>query len=230
VKHRLNGFLHRESQKRIDMILICIDCKREFEISDSRVYCASGRCKNCKAVYNTKQYHIRHPNKGKAQIIKCREAKPKYDWPHSSGRVRFMSEAKDCSMYLGVYIAEKVLSNFFDTFERMPMNNPGYDYVCGKGFKIDVKSSCLNDCGKINRRWMFNIEKNKIPDYFLCLGFDNRESLEPQHIWLIPSKEINCNRTISITNVKGSLDRMMKYERSLDRVIECCNKLRQDAD
>ena len=56
--------------------------------------------------------------------------------------VRLMSEDRQGSLYLGCYIAEKLLSKVFNNVERMPVNNRGYDFKCGNGFLFDVKSSC----------------------------------------------------------------------------------------
>ena len=100
-----------------------------------------------------------------------------------------MENNKSCSQYLGIHIAERILSHIFHNVEQMPYNNPGYDLICGNGYKIDVKSVChVKD---IPNKWNFPIRRNKIPDYFLCLAFDNREDLNPKHIWLIPGHIIN---------------------------------------
>jgi hypothetical protein len=135
-----------------------------------------------------------------------------------------LNQAKDCASYLGVYIAEKILEKFFDNTTRMPYGNPGYDYVCDKGYKIDVKSSCLRNL----HFWQFHIERNEMADYFLCLAFNNREDLTPLHVWLIPGNIINDKTTISIINSCKSLNKWKQYERSLDRVIECCNTMKHD--
>ena len=127
-------------------------------------------------------------------------------------------------MYLGVYVAERALSKFFNDIQKMPMNNPGYDYICGKGFKIDVKSSCLHKY-KNNRgqmRWQFTIRRNKIADYFLCLAFDSRESLTPLHVWLIPSSIVSNRTHLDITNTIEILSKWALYERPIDRVVACC--------
>lgn len=51
-----------------------------------------------------------------------------------------LGENRSCASFLGVCVAEKVLDGYFDNLVRMPYGNVGYDYVCGKGFKIDVKT------------------------------------------------------------------------------------------
>jgi len=158
-------------------------------------------------------YRVAHPRRSTLQS-------------HRQGTSRPMSKAIDCAAYLGIYIAEKALSRFFGTIERMPTNNPGYDFLCGKGYKIDAKSSCLRERTPSPSRWLFAIRKNQVADYFLCLGFDNRESLRPMHVWLLPGELVNNLMNLSITNNSKGLARYSKYERPLDRVISCCNQMK----
>lgn len=136
-----------------------------------------------------------------------------------------MADNKECADYLGIYVAERALSKFFDDIIRMPKGHHGFDYVCGKGYTIDVKCACLH-VGISERCWRFHIGKNKIADYFLCLAFDNRNSLEPQHVWLIPGNVINNNMTFQISAKPKGLSKWSTYERSLDKVITCCKEMR----
>ncbi len=138
-----------------------------------------------------------------------------------------MGKNHDSSSYLGVYIAERALSKFFDNIERMPYGNRGYDFVCGKGYKIDVKSSTIR-YSEGNRRWMFNTKRNKIADYFLCLGFDNRDNLEPKRVWLIPGKLVNNRGSVTITNSAKYIAKWSEYEKPLDRVMTCCNEMKKE--
>ena len=48
---------------------------------------------------------------------------------------------KNCSNYLGITIAEQLLSKIFKYVERMPYRNRGFDFKCVHGYMIDVKSS-----------------------------------------------------------------------------------------
>jgi len=159
---------------------------------------------------------------------KWRANHPKYTsyLNHKNGICLPMSKNENCSSYLGIHIAEQALSMFFDTIIRMPTNHIGYDFLCGKGFKIDVKSACRyahpqrkTDC------WYFNINRNKITNYFLCLGFDNRKSLNPEHVWLIPSHIVNNKRAFQISESK--LPKWSQYEKPLDKVIACCNQMKE---
>jgi hypothetical protein len=142
-----------------------------------------------------------------------------------------MSESKDSAVYLGVYVAERVLANcgLFQNIERMPFNYPGIDFRCGKGYGIDVKCGCLSQNYHATHtyfRWQFSIRYNKIADYFLLLGFRDRDGLEPQHVWLIPAHIINHLKMLHIYNSDVSLAMWSKYEQPLDKVLACCQEMR----
>ena len=132
------------------------------------------------------------------------------------------TENPKCALFLGIHIAERILSNYFDDITRMPYGNPGYDYICKRGYKIDVKSSTM-----CKDHWNFSIKRNKIADYFLCIAFDNRESLTPIHLWLIPGSIINQKSSINVYSKEWSLSKWKQYEKSLDKVMECCEKLKE---
>lgn len=57
------------------------------------------------------------------------------------------------------------------TFEgavKMPPNNPGFDWTCKKGDKIDNKGVCLIYSKKSNwSGWEFDIRYNNIADWFI---------------------------------------------------------------
>lgn len=130
---------------------------------------------------------------------------------------------KYCNQYLGIHIAERILSHIYPNVERMSINNHGYDFICGKGYKIDVKSGCLRE--DQNNRWLFHINKNIIADYFMCLAFDNREDFNPLHIWLIPGNILNYKTTVTIS--QSTLKKWNMYEQSIDKVVSCCNTIRK---
>jgi len=143
----------------------------------------------------------------------------------------YQTQWKDCGIFLGCHVAERVLSYVFKDVKRMPYGNKGFDFICNKGFKIDSKASCLL---KKRNNYSFAIRNNKIADYFLCIGFDNRENLNPQHIWLIKSDEIIRNKklneftSLTIQNTEYGLTKFSKYELTdkLKETIECCNVLK----
>ena len=124
-----------------------------------------------------------------------------------------------CASFLGVYIGEKVLSKIFKNVERMPWNNPGFDFICGKGYKIDVKTGCIRK--NTDNTWGFRIERNKIADYFLILALNNRDDLTPMHLWLIPGYILNNKRGVTIS--EKVLNKWKDYELQIDKVIYCCN-------
>jgi hypothetical protein len=107
--------------------------------------------------------------------------------------------------------------------------NPGFDFICKNGYKIDVKSSSLHPLkysrGKAydHPYWFFKINKNHIADYFFCLAFSSRASLEPLHVWLIPANVINHLQSLIITQTQ--LPKWSDYEKPLDKVWSCYTKL-----
>lgn len=186
---------------------ICIKC-------GSDDFNANGLCKVCLNRQSSKTWQKNNPDKRK--VIWTRYTRKKGHQP--------MSKNRECTLYLGVHIAERVLSKVFDNVARQPNNNPGFDFICGKGFKVDVKSACLIHGLNRKPRWQFRINKNKIAEFFLCLAFDNRNSLTPLHMWLFPSSNINkINVLTSSTNMISKWDR---YSLPTTKVSNCCNILK----
>lgn len=135
-----------------------------------------------------------------------------------------MSENKKCSLFLGVHVAEKVLSMVFKDVENMPHGNPNFDFVCNRGKKIDVKASCILHYAGRSGRWMFCIKRNAMADYFLCLAFDDREDLNPLHIWLIPGSAVNHQVCASIAIT--AIHKWDAYRLDVTKVELCCDTLR----
>ena len=127
-----------------------------------------------------------------------------------------MGHGKESSYYFGVHIGERILSKVFKDVERMPLNNPGFDVICNHGKRVDIKLSATGDN---NRGWSFIIKHNHIADYFLCVAFDNRQDLTPEHIWLIPGDVINNKHSIYVG--KPNLDKWSTYALSIDKVVAC---------
>ncbi|MFZ3167406.1 MAG: hypothetical protein WA130_07300 [Candidatus Methanoperedens sp.] len=154
-----------------------------------------------------------------------------------SGITPLFSKNKGCGSYLGVHIAEQVLSKVFENVQRMPITNPGYDFICKRGYKIDVKSSCLSK-GDSKGMWKFHINNNRTADYFLFLAFDNRVNLNPLHIWLVKGDEmiktslssikLNEKGTFEIRNTLDYLENYRKYEQTekLGKLVDCCTQKR----
>lgn len=204
VKSLSEFYMHKSGKDIGKAYSRCIDCEKELA-------------------------HMWHDANREKERIRARgRIKQHLDYVHRTGRQRPKSENKTCSAYLGEFIAERALSKFFDNITKMPQNNPGYDFICGKGFKIDVKSACM--CKADNCiRWNFTIKRNTIADYFLCLAFDNRENLNPLHIWLIPGNVVHHLWLFAVVNSEKSFAKWSRYEKPLDKVTMCCEKLREEA-
>lgn len=134
-----------------------------------------------------------------------------------------MNENRKCSMFLGIHVAEEVLCRLFENVERMPTNNPGYDFVCSNGYLIDSKSSCIIKDDGIPK-WNFHINKNTIADYFILLAFDNRESLTPLHIWMIPGHILN--HLIGVGISENTIHKWDEYRLDIYKVVLCCDKMK----
>lgn len=171
------------------------------------------------------EYHIKNLKNIQIQQRMWHNSHPNYaaERNHITKKSIPMSKAKDSAAYLGIFIAERALSKFFEEITRMPNGNPGFDFICKRGFKIDVKSRCISD-----NAWGFNIHKNKIANYFLCIAFDNRTNLTPLHVWLIPGKIINEKHMLYISNSINSLAKWLQYEKPLDKVNTCCSIMRAE--
>lgn len=133
-----------------------------------------------------------------------------------------MGENKECPQYLGIHVAEKVMRHVFNDVDVMPRGNRGYDFVCNHGKLIDVKSSCLDARGG----WQFNIRRNTVANYFLCIAFDNRKDLNPLYIWLIPGDKVNHLRGTSIC--PGTVHKWDHYKLDVDRVSSCCDIMKNN--
>ncbi len=110
-----------------------------------------------------------------------------------------MKDNIDCAKHLGCYINEKMAMDFIPNTELMNSNNPGYDLIYNKKYLIDAKASTIRTRDDKYKCWTFHIEQNKVPDYFLLTAYNNRETLEICHMWLIPGIEINDRISISIS-------------------------------
>lgn len=162
-----------------------------------------------------------HSSKTKIEYVKSRSVeKDPLPEGFEINKDSRMATNKESTQYLGCYITEQVLMKIFKKVIPMSYCNPGFDFYCGKGYKIDSKSSATGYKGM----WQFGISKNEIADYFLCLAFESRNDLSnPTHLWLIPGKDIN-----HLTNAvihKTTLPKWSQYEQSLDRVLLCCDEM-----
>lgn len=140
---------------------------------------------------------------------------------HRTGFNNGSKTNETCSNWLGSR-AEAILEHVFEYVKCMPYNNPGFDFICKGGYKIDVKSSCQRSHGNWSPAYTFCISRNKTADYFLCLAFDNRENLNPLHIWLIPGSDINNYTGIGIS--ESTVTKWDKYKiDKIDDIVLYCN-------
>ncbi len=167
-------------------------------------------CKKCENE-RTKAWQKANPEKKRATDIRADRKRG----------IRPFDENKKCSKFLGCHVAERILSHVFKDVEVMPFDNPGFDFICNKGKKIDVKSSCLHP----NGAWGFIFRHNTTADYFLCLAFDNREYLNPLHVWIIPGNVVNHLTATSIR--PSSVHRWDDYRLDISKIVACCDAMKR---
>lgn len=114
-------------------------------------------------------------------------------------QIRYGSPAEfnsNCSNYLGIELGEKIIGRYAipiligEIKEEMPNKNHGFDFIATGNIKIDVKVRCLqfHKGGWIG--WNYAILYNNIADIFLLIGLDNREYLNPLHVWMFHKNDI----------------------------------------
>jgi len=197
-----------------EIIKKCIKCSVELVIGDnwyeSHAKISQYKCKKCVCETSNKW----------ARDNKERHNERARNNSYKHG-VKPMSENKECGVYLGCHVAEKVLSKTFKGVEVMPRNHSGYDFNCNKGKKVDVKSGCIQKRGS---GWSFHIERNAVADYFLCIAFDNRSDLTPIHVWLVPGDRVNHLTTATIT--ESTISKWSEYELDISETIKCCDNMK----
>ena len=192
----------------------CRVCEDELVIGEnltvSQCRICNYICKGCR----TEQARLwRKENPDKARAIWTRSDRKMGKLP--------MSENKKCSQYLGVYVTERLLKHYFKDVEVMPYGNKGFDFKCNRDKLIDAKSACLS-----GGRWSFAIKRNEIPDFFLCAAFDNRDDLNPLHVWLIPGSVVNHLKGATIR--PGTVHKWDKYMLDINKASACCNEMKNN--
>ena len=184
-----------------------------------------GKQSHCKIC--VKEYDKDHYQDHKEEIIKRNK---KYYQEHidelrqKQGSIS-MYKNKSCAAYLGIVIAERLCRHLFKNVEVMPNNNHGYDIICNRGKKIDVKSASVTLSHGKNPNWHFRIDYNTIADFFICVAFDNRTDLNPLHLWMIPGKEINENSSKTIS--PSTIHKWDKWKRDIKDAQLCCKELKE---
>ena len=198
--------------KTIHECRVCRDVLTNENWSPSFQKKGDSICKECHTK-NVRLYQKNNPDKVKAVYERC----------HKNNGGLPMGKNKDCPSYLGVHVAELLLRHLYNDVEVMPYGTPGYDIICNKGMKIDVKSGCII---KNRHGWMFHINHNIIADYFICVAFDNREDLNPLHIWLIPGHVLNHLTGASIS--PSSVHRWNAYKQNIGEALACCDSIKKE--
>lgn len=133
----------------------------------------------------------------------------KREWNWNNGICSPFSENEDCSLYLGVHIAErKIVRKYLPILlgeieKEMPPNYPAYDFVCKGDIKVNIKARQL-----IDNKWQFPIKHNDKTDYFILVCFDNINNdreLKILHIFLIDKNDLIRKHTT------GKYYRMEKF-------------------
>jgi len=153
------------------------------------------------------------------------------EYMHTTGRQLPLSDNKDCSSYFGTFTENLMIQTFEDPI-KMPYGNPGFDWMCKKGDKIDNKSACLRYDIPFWEGWTFPIKWNNIAEWFVLSAWDNRESLKPLHVWVFHKNDIVRDKkfwrrdSISITNKTSHLKKLENYEYidRLDKLKEICKR------
>ena len=217
-------YIHKTGKLAGKLYSLCKECNRRQALVWRNAHLE-------KAIENCNNWKKANPEKicawRKTNPERLREYARENAYRHGS---KPASENKSCALYLGCVVAETVLSHEFPGFKRMPNGNPGYDYDCPKGFKIDVKSACRQHSDTRHDSWHFSIKKNAVADYFLCIAFDDRKTLNPEYVWLIPGNVVNKKTNLCITDLPELISKWSQYERSLKTVLICCNKIRGKKD
>lgn len=178
-------------------------------------------------------------------------------WRHNTGRNLAMSNNPDCPSYLGINFGERPIEKFlliyFEHVRMTDYHDGGIDFVCvdpmqglidkypklklerNKEYHIQLKTKCLRLRRKGRFGWDFVISYNNKSDYFILLGLDSKDNLNPLHIWMfhkddIVREEIFWRRnSITITNTEEKLKEFDMHELidELDILKEIIERLKE---
>ena len=182
---------------------------------------------NCK---NIKEYQNKcAQNDG----FEDRNEKIRY-WKHKAGICLPKEFNEDCSVHFGDFTENLMIQTFEDPI-KMPYGNPGFDWKCKNGDKIDNKGICLM-CRGYSPYFAFPIRCNNIADVFILSCWDDRNSLNPLHIFAFHKNDIVRGRKFCkfelfvITNTPKKLKELEKWEVTdrLNKLKEICNVLKEE--
>lgn len=193
--------------------------------------------KTCTKCHKRKSIDEFHKNKsmndGRASW--CKQCSKEYDMDYyhngggkeKRGRIS-MYKNKNCAHYLGIVVAERLIKHLFNDVVMMPFGHPGYDMICNRGKKINVKASTINarqNKNSIMNTWKFNINYNKNCDFFLLMAFDNVIDCNPLNAWIIPGNEINNKSGLRIS--LRNIHRWNAWKMDLDNAQACCDLMKE---
>lgn len=201
------------------VVAVCDDCGIYRSSSMNQYHHANDLCQSCARTGIKIANPAKHTLARRDAMSEARLA-PKEPLPNGwQSKLCDITDNKECATYLGS-IAEVILSNIYDNVQVMPVQNSGYDVICNRDFKIDIKASATGYKGF----WKFAISKNVIADFFLCIAFESRDDLyNPVHLWMIPGSDVN--HMVGIRISKSTIDKWSKYKLSLDKLLICCDNL-----
>lgn len=196
----------------------------EFYKNKKGKYGKRSQCKECCDEKN-RRYYQKYPERLKEKSRKYRETH--VNEIRERKGVTPMDQNKLCTQYLGVVVGERLCRHLFKDVEVMPNNNTGFDIICNRGKKIDVKAACTSfgKNGK-NIHYQFRINKNVIADFFIFVAFDNRKDLNPLHLWMIPGSEINFKTKSTIS--PSTIHKWDKWKRDIKDAQLCCNEIKKE--
>jgi len=157
--------------------------------------------------------------------------KRRQEWRYRRGDNKSPSRDHAWNVWFGIEIGEEIASRYFDNPTRMPYGNPGYDLICKNGFTINVKMAIQRD----DRRWTYALSSRSGVgcDYYMLIAMSDRDTLEPLHVWLIPSNAVvGRNRTCdkgSLSVSPSTLSKLAEYEKPVGHLQCCCQSVRVTA-
>jgi hypothetical protein len=132
-------------------------------------------------------------------------------------------EGRNSAHAMGKIGEDLVMLRFPDAV-HMPRTHCPYDFECPKGYKIDVKTSCINKSGN----WFFNIFKDDVPDYYLLVAFDDRTNLNVLRVWWVPGDVIGHLVHVSIRPGCKSEDKFEEYRNYDGTLAKCCIAMKEE--
>lgn len=188
-------------------------------------------CKNWEEYFDKNAKNMGYNNS------KERAREYKREWLYETGKCLPKEINENCSLWFGEFISQNYVMETFENPIKMHNGNPGFDWICKKGEKIDHKGACLTYIIDANwSGWVFGIEYNNIADWFILSAWDSRDSLVPLHVWIFHKNDIIRERkfwrrdSFSITDTPKKLKELEKWEvtNRLEKLKELCDKSKEE--